>query len=111
MVLAGLLAIILAACAEEPLPERKVTHGDCLREVDLEKLEEAIERCSKVVEAFPGDPLPLSERFLLHSLAGNNDAACRDISRAAELAGQQPSKDVDPLLRKQLDLRLESCRD
>ena len=105
------MAVLLVACAEEPLPERKISHGDCLREVELEKLEEAIERCGKVVEAFPEDPLPLSERFLLHSLAGDNDAACRDIARAAELAELQPAKDIDPLLRKQLKLRLASCRD
>lgn len=106
----GLLSL-LAACAEEPLPERKLTRDDCLREVKLDQLKEAIDRCDRVVAAFPKDPQPLNERFLLHSLAGDNASACRDIRQAASLAERLPHGRIDPLLRNDLTLRQASCRD
>jgi hypothetical protein len=111
--LAGLLCLLglLGSCAEEPLPQRKLTQDDCLREVKLDRLKEAIERCDRVVAAYPKAPEPLNERFLLHSLAGDNASACRDIARAASLADQLPAARVDPLLRNDLTLRQASCRD
>ena len=63
-----------------------------------------------MVEAFPDDPQPLNERFLLHSLAGDNTAACRDIARAASLTKKLPADRIDPILRKDLELRQRSCR-
>lgn len=63
-----------------------------------------------MVEAFPDDPQPLNERFLLHSLAGDNTSACRDIARATALAKKLPPDRIDPLLRKDLELRQQSCR-
>lgn len=104
------IALLLCSCAEEALPERKLTPEDCLRDVKLDRLGEALQRCNKVVEAFPNDPRPLNERFLLHSLAGDNTSACRDIARAAALASKLPPGRIDPLLRKDLELRQESCR-
>jgi hypothetical protein len=106
-----LLPALLAGCAEEPLPERRLTRQDCLREVRLDRLEKAIDLCDRVVAKFPGDPAPLNDRFLLHSLAGNEAAACRDIARAVELAGKLPPERLDPLLRKDLELRQAGCRD
>ncbi len=101
---------LLTGCAEEPLPERKIGREDCLQRVTLDKLKEAIAACDKVVAAFPNDPAPLNERYLLHSLAGDTNAACRDIAKAARLAMQQPQGKVDPLLRTDLELRQASCR-
>lgn len=79
--------------------------------MELRRLGEAIQRCNDVVAAFPDDPQPLNERFLLHSLAGNNAAACRDIARAADLAKKLPRDRIDPILRRDLELRQQSCRD
>ena len=106
---AFLLLPLLSSCVEEPLPQRKISRYDCLREVNLDRLPEALQRCDQVVAAFPADPLPLNERFLLHSLAGKDDLACRDISRAAELARKLPSTSMDPMLAKDLELRRASC--
>jgi hypothetical protein len=100
-----------AGCAEEPLPTRRLSREDCLRVVKLKRIGEAIRRCDQVVAEFPDDPLPLNERFLLHSLAGDNAAACRDIEKAAALAAKQPADRIDPLLRKDLELRQASCQD
>jgi hypothetical protein len=108
---AGLLLAVLVGCAEEPLPQRRLTVDDCLRHVDVDQIKEAIQRCDEVVKSFPREPQPLNERFLLHSLAGDNAAACRDIAKATELARKVPQNKLDRQLRNDLNLRAASCRD
>jgi hypothetical protein len=88
-----------------------MTRDDCLRDVKLEALAKAIHRCNRVVAAFPRDPVPLNDRFLLHSLAGNNPAACRDMAQAVKLAGRLPPQRLDAILRQDLAQRQASCRD
>ena len=56
--------LLLGACAEEPLPERKLSADDCLTTVQIERLPQALRRCNRVVAAFPHDPQPLNERFV-----------------------------------------------
>jgi hypothetical protein len=104
------LIIPAAGCVEEPLPQRKLTRNDCLREVKVDRIKEAIKRCDAVVAAFPGDPIPLNERFVLHSLNGDHDSACKDIARAAALARDIPPEKLDSLLQEDLKLRLASCK-
>jgi len=108
---ACLLVSLLGGCAEEPLPQRLLTVDDCLRQVKLNEIKQAIERCNQVVKAFPREPQPLNERFLLHSLAGDEAAACRDIAKAQELARRVPENKLDRLLRNDLKLRTASCHD
>lgn len=79
--------------------------------VKLEELPSALERCNKVVAAFPKDPGPLNERFLLHTLAGDTAAACRDIVLATALAAKVPKGKLDPILRQDLEVRQSSCTD
>jgi len=110
LLLVALLACLLGGCAEEPLPQRRISRDDCLGEVSLDRLKEAIARCNTVVAAFPQDPQPLNERFLLHTLAEDDKAACRDIGRASELARKRPAASLDPLLREDLRRRLADCR-
>ncbi|MEB3201063.1 MAG: hypothetical protein VKK62_11130 [Synechococcaceae cyanobacterium] len=109
--LALLTALPLLGCVEEPLPERQLHANDCLLEFKLPRLRQALKRCDRVVQAFPRDPAPLNDRFLLHSLAGDNASACRDIRQAEALARKLPAAQLDPLLRKDMQHRLESCRD
>lgn len=78
--------------------------------MQLDQLAEQIRRCDAVVAAFPDNPAPLNDRYLLHSLAGNEVAACADISRAAALAHSKPASSLDPQLRTDLKLRQELCR-
>ena len=111
ILLALLGSLLLGACAEEPLPERKLSIDDCLTNVTLDQLDEAIQRCDKVVAAFPGQPQPLNERFLLHWLKGDEQAACRDIRQADTLARRLPPGRLDRQLRRDLELRLTSCSD
>ena len=103
--------VLLGACAEEPLPQRNLSVDDCLTNVKLDQLDEAIQRCDRVVAAFPGQPQPLNERFLLHWLKGDETAACRDIRKAAALARNLPPARLDRQLRRDLELRLASCNE
>jgi hypothetical protein len=75
----------------------------------MKQIKAAIARCDAVVAAFPNDPFPLNERFLLHTLNQDSRAACRDIVRANALALRSKSAAVDELLRQDLKLRLASC--
>jgi hypothetical protein len=100
---------LLTACAEEPLPQRRLSADDCLSEVKMERLKEALERCDKVVAAYPNDPLPLNERYVLHTLAENDKAACRDLARALELAARIPTGRLDPVLVHDLQIRRADC--
>lgn len=106
-----LIALLLSGCVEEPLPQRPISREDCLQTVELENLAEALERCNRVVSAFPGDPGPLNERFLLHTLAGDTTAACRDIAEATALAAKLPKGKLDPILLQELEVRQKSCQE
>jgi hypothetical protein len=107
--LALALAGLLTGCAEEPLPQRRISTDDCLSEVRMEKLKEALESCNKVVAAYPNDPLPLNERYVLHTLAEDDKAACRDLAKALELATRIPAGRLDPILRHDLQIRRADC--
>lgn len=100
----------MSGCQEEPLPRAKLSREDCLRGVEMQRLKSAIARCDSVVAAFPKDPFPLNERFLLHTLNQDSRSACRDIERANALAKRSPSLVTDQLLRQDLKLRLASCQ-
>lgn len=110
LLLAGSLLATLLGCVEEPLPQRQISSGDCLLDLKLSELPDARKRCDKVVASFPNDPAPLNDRFLIHSLLGDNRAACADIHKAAQLASRLPAAKIDPLLRRELSQRLSSCR-
>jgi len=85
--------------------------GDCLRQVEMKRLKKALRRCDEVVEAHPQQPQPRNERALLHSLAGDNQAACRDSLAAERLLKQLPkTASADPLLVEEIQLRARSCR-
>jgi hypothetical protein len=103
--------MLACGCSEEPLPQRQVRSDDCLQNVNLEQLAEQIRRCDAVVAAFPSNPVPLNDRYLLHSLAGNETAACADIARASALARAKPAGSLDAQVRTELKLRQELCRD
>lgn len=75
----------------------------------MNDLKAAIARCDFVVAAFPKDPFPLNERFLLHTFNQDPKAACRDIVRAHALATAPKAPATDALLRQDLKLRLASC--
>ena len=76
----------------------------------LNQLPKHIERCDAVVAAFPEDPGPRNDRYLLHSLTGNDTAACDDLREAVKLAARMPKQQLDPQLRSDLAVRQQLCR-
>jgi hypothetical protein len=101
--------LLLQACSEAELPQRSVQPNDCLRDVQLDQLQQALKRCDLVVARYPRDPAPRNERSLLLSLNGQDQAACREIEAAHALAGQARAGSVDPLLASELRMRRQSC--
>ena len=102
--------LLLQACSEAELPQRSVQPDDCLRDVQLDQLQQALKRCDQVVARYPRDPAPRNERSLLLSLNGQDQAACREIEAAHALARQARAGSVDPLLASELRMRRQSCR-
>lgn len=103
------VALVCASCAEAPLPRQAIRRDDCLRELSLANLRERLRDCDAVVAAFPKDPAPLNDRYLLHSLAGDDRAACADLRRAVELAAAIPADALDAQLRSDLRVRAQLC--
>ncbi len=105
--------MLLGGCVSAPSDPTTTLPGlgDCLRQVEIKRLKKALNRCDGVVEAHPQQPQPRNERALLHSLAGDNQAACRDSLVAEQLLKQLPkTASPDPLLVEEIQLRAKSCR-
>ena len=110
---AACVVALLGGCVASPADPSAALPGlgDCLRRVQMNSLQQALERCNSVVEAHPNQPQPRNERALLHSLAGDNTTACRDSLAAAKLLKALPAKPApDPLLVEEIELRAKSCR-
>ena len=107
------MGFLIAGCREEPLPEAPMRSDDCLRDIKLDQLGEQLKRCDRVVAAFPTNPVPLNDRYLLRSLSGPDQerAACADVRRATALARQAKPGSLDPQLRTDLSLRLALCQE
>jgi hypothetical protein len=101
--------VLLQSCSEADLPQRSVQPDDCLRDMQLDQLQQALKRCDQVVARYPQDPAPRNERALLLSLNGQDQAACREIEAAHALARQARPGSVDPLLASELKMRRQSC--
>ena len=100
----GMGLLILGACRSSSLDPQS-----CLVDVEANALEKALQRCNRVVKAHPQDPRPHNDRFLLHTLLQNKEAACKDIQTAAELlhsSGPESYRD----LRDEIQIRADSCR-
>ena len=109
----GAVGVLVAGCSEEPLPQDPMRSDDCLRGLSLDHLGDQLKRCDQVVAAFPTNPAPLNDRYLLRSLMGPGQerAACSDIHRATALAKQAKPGSVDPQLGAELHLRLDLCQE
>ncbi|NBQ21217.1 MAG: hypothetical protein EBU30_06015 [Synechococcaceae bacterium WB6_3B_236] len=94
---------VLGGCGQ---PRPKV--DSCLTAVEAHALPQALGRCNAVVAAYPRDPRPLNDRFLLHTLLQNKTAACADIQRAAGLLKRQ-GKAMPQDLKDEVQVRLDSC--
>lgn len=100
---------LVGGCAEAPLPGRQLRVDDCLKGLQLSQLGPQLQRCDQVVAAFPSQPGPLNDRYLLRSLAGDDAGACRDIAAARKLATRLPASADNDQLRSELKLRESIC--
>ena len=91
------------------IPKAELTAQACLEELDLNKLDQALNRCNQVVQAHRSDPAPLTDRSLLHTLLGQLDQACLDVNQALVLVKRQ-GKAADPMISHELKVRQESCK-
>ena len=113
LLISGLL-LTIQACknAESPLaasPDPQVKASSCLEALNLQRLDQALEHCNAVVVSHPDNPVPLTDRSLIHTLMGSDEEACADVSQAASLLkGQNNSR--DPLLEHELNVRQQSCK-
>ena len=100
----GMGLVILSACRSNQLDA-----DSCLADVEANALDRALQRCNRVVKAHPQDPRPHNDRFLLHTLLQNKEAACQDIAQAAALLPASRAKSHNNL-RAEILVRADSCR-
>lgn len=111
--MAGLLAAGLGSAGRSESTARpdpsELNSQACLEELDLSRLDQALQRCNAVVQAHRTDPAPLTDRSLLYILLGRIDQACRDVDQAITLMNSKGST-ADPMVRHELKVRQASCR-
>ena len=83
--------------------------ADCMSTLDLNNLEDALQRCNEVVDAQGNKPAALADRSLLLTLMGKTDQACADVNQAIGLL-QQNNRSVDPMVVHELNVRQKSCK-
>ena len=83
--------------------------SSCLENINLERLDKALEHCNAVVVSHPANPVPLTDRSLIQTLMGRDDEACADVSQAISLLNSR-NKSKDPLLKHELEVRQQSCK-
>jgi hypothetical protein len=96
----------------EPKPATispEISIADCMSDLDLNKLDKALQRCNEVVDAHGDKPAALADRSLLLTLMGKTDKACADVTQAMALL-RQDSRTADPMVVHELNVRHKSCK-
>ena len=83
--------------------------ADCMSDLDLNKLDQALQRCNEVVDAHGDKPAALADRSLLLTLMGKTDQACADVTEAMALLRQNKGS-TDPMVVHELNIRHKSCK-
>lgn len=81
----------------------------CLQELDINDLSTALKKCNEVVNSNQNNPEPLNDRSLLYILMGETVQACQDVYKAMSLLELQ-GKNADPMIRHELSVRQDSCK-
>ena len=77
--------------------------------LDLNKLNKALQRCNEVVSAHRDKPAALADRSLLLTLMGKTEQACADVTQAMELL-RHNKRSTDPMVVHELNVRHKSCK-
>ena len=83
--------------------------ADCMSDLDLNKLDKALQRCNEVVNAHGDKPAALADRSLLLTLMGKTEQACADVTQAMALL-RQNKRSTDPMVVHELNVRHKSCK-
>ena len=113
LILSGLL-ISTASCRGQssdtaPAEPAAVGVNECLDNLNLKRLDAALDHCNAVVLAYRGNPAPLVDRSLIFTLMNRPDEACRDVAEASNLLKQSKQK-PDNMLVHELTVRQQSCK-
>ena len=114
VLLIGVLLLTIQACKNAKSPQAasldpQVKASSCLENLNLQRLDQALEHCNAVVVSHPQNPVPLTDRSLIQTLMGRDDQACADVSQAISLINNR-NKSRDPLLKHELEVRQQSCK-
>lgn len=113
LVLSGVLVSSLGCTRQSsdsaPLESTDVAASECLENLNLKRLDAALERCNAVVKAHPSNPVPLVDRSLIFNLMNRPDQACDDVGKAARLISNNQQK-PDAMLLHELSVRQQSCK-
>ena len=96
----------------EPKPATispEISIADCMSDLDLNKLGNALHRCNQVVDARGDRPAALADRSLLLPLMGKTYQACADVTQALALL-RKGSRTEDPMVVHELKMRHKSCK-
>ncbi|WP_255476302.1 hypothetical protein [Synechococcus sp. SYN20] len=96
----------------EPKPATvspEISIADCMSDLDLNKLDKALQLCNQVVDAHGDKPAALADRSLLLTLMGKTDQACADVTQALALLSKG-SRTADPMVVHELKVRHKSCK-
>ena len=113
LVLGGLL-ISSMGCGKQsnqtaPTEAAEVAASECLENLNLKRLDAALDRCNLVVRAHRSNPAPLVDRSLILNLMKRPEEACNDVAKAARLLKEGQQK-PDPMLLHELSVRQQSCK-
>ena len=114
LLLIAVLLLTIQACenAENPQaasPDPQVKASSCLEDLNLQRLDKALEHCNAVVVSHPDNPVPLTDRSLIQTLMGRDEEACADVSQAISILNHR-KQPRDPLLKHELEVRQQSCK-
>lgn len=91
-------------------PKKAITNNtSCLELIDTEDLQKSLDICNTIIEKYPDNPEPLSDRSLIFTLKGETHLACEDIKNALDIINTK-EKIIDPLIKYQITIRYDSCK-
>ena len=88
-------------------PETSI--ADCMSDLDLNKLDQALQRCNEVVDAYGDKPAAFADRSLLLTMMGKTDQACADVTQGLALL-RKGSRTAEPMGVHELKVRHKSCK-
>jgi len=81
----------------------------CLDNLNLNSLQDNLERCNKIIKSDKNNPEALNDRSMIYMLMGKISLSCEDVSKAINLIDSNEAQ-KDSLIRHELKIRQSNCR-